>query len=311
MAGTGKRTTLLESLKAVAEARGVPFSIQMRSCEAAAATGDIAAAGSTEEGAGPGEDAGGFMYEYSLVHMGFDISRMSMKDKHILAPVLANLGQGSQVLAGEQGRGHRLLVLYHAHLLSSESVLLLQACLEQNEGDLSIWMTSEMPVPVRIRDWFVEIAVAGSDMAFEALGPAIKNWPDIFRQILDKWKKEPVPKLSDVKDVKVYVYEMLMRNLRWVEATHFLLDVVLTHEGLTEEERGKALSILAAAEATAAGITIPSYRIPILWESLLLQLRGIFWKPTVSGPQSDGTARPKRVGRARKTGVGAATSTVA
>jgi hypothetical protein len=183
--------------------------------------------------------------------------------------------------------------------------------LEQNEGDLSIWMTSEMPVPVRIRDWFVELPVAGNDMAFEALGPAIKNWPDIFRQILDKWKKEPEPKLSDVKDVKVYVYEMLMRNLRWVEATHFLLDVVLTHEGLTEEERGKALAILASAEATAAGITIPSYRIPILWESLLLQLRGIFWKPTVSGPQSDGAARPKRVVRARKTGVGAATSAVA
>ena len=164
MAGTGKRTRLHEALGALAAARGLPFTMQMRNLggDSGGSAGSIAEAGATEEGAGPDDgEAGDFQYEASLVHIGLDVARMSMKDKHILRPVLLKLGQGSQVLAGEQGRGARILVLYHAHLLSSESVLLLQACLEQNEGDLSIWITSELPVPQRVRDWFVEIPVAG------------------------------------------------------------------------------------------------------------------------------------------------------
>lgn len=331
MAGAGKKKKLQDALKAVAEKRGVPFSIQMRPLEVESA-GDVAAAGATEEGAGPGEGEGGFQYESSLVHIGLDIARMSMKDKHILAPVLVKLGQGSQVMAGEQGRGYRILVLYHAHLLSSESILLLQACLEQNEGDLSIWLTSELPVPNRVRDWFVEIPVAGEDRTFEtfrgALGKPSADWPDIFRAIVDKWRKGAPAKLQDLKEIKVFIYEMLMRNLRWVEVTHFLLDTILTHEELTVEERGKALEILASMEATAGGLTIPSYRIPILWESLFLQLRNTFHTapiPTipassVSSQQSDGVVpkgkgaaatRTQRVGRPRKTSVEAAGTQVA
>ena len=146
MAGTGKRTELMKALKGVADMRGVPFSIQMRI--------------DTDIGAGAeGDDApdtGQFMHEVSLVHIGLDVARMSMQDKNILRPIFAKLGKGSHVLVGKQGRGHRILVLYHAHLLSSESVLLLHSCLEQNEGDVSIWLTSELPTPYRIRDWFIE-----------------------------------------------------------------------------------------------------------------------------------------------------------
>ena len=157
MAGTGKKTQVHTALRALATLRGMPFSIQLKGLETGTTTGDVAEAGATDGGAGPEDTAGQVMMETSLVHIGLDIARMSMQDKHILRPILARLGQGSQVLAGEQGRGSRLLVLYHAHLLSSESVLLLQACLEQNEGDLSIWMTSEMPVSQRIRDWSITI----------------------------------------------------------------------------------------------------------------------------------------------------------
>jgi hypothetical protein len=244
-----------------------------------------------------------------------------------LRPVLTRLGQGSQVMAGEQGRGARILVLYHAHLLSSESVLLLQACLEQNEGDLSIWMTSELPVPQRVRDWFIEIPVAGEDHAFEAfqraavaagVTGAVINWPDIFRGMIDKWRASPRPRLQEVKEVKALVYEMLMRNLRWVEATHFLLDVLMSHADLTDGQRCAAMGALAGCEATGGGYTIPSYRIPILWESLFLQLRTIF-----ALPETDGTAAtpgaaaagspvpaavPKRTGRPRKRAEAAAAS---
>jgi hypothetical protein len=257
--------------------------------------------------------------------MGLDIARMSMQDKHILRPVLTKLGQGSQVMAGDQGRGARILVLYHAHLLSSESVLLLQACLEQNEGDLSIWLTSEMPVPQRIRDWFVEIPVAGSDNTFEAYRGTAEarpaNWPDVFRAMIDKWRASPTPRLQEIKEIKAYVYEMLMRNLRWVEAVHFLLDCVLDHPDLTPLERREALAALSACEATAGGYTIPSYRIPILWESLFLQLRSIFHTSeavaaaisaapsavSLSSQVADGggtSTRARRVSRTRKQPVG-------
>jgi hypothetical protein len=307
MAGVGKRTLLVNALKQVAQIRGVPFSIQMRSDNTS--SGDVVEAGATEEGAGPDSQVGQFMHETSLVHIGLDVARMSMQDKNIIRPIIAALGQGSQVLAGNQGRGHRLLVLYHAHLLSSESILLIHACLEQNVGDVSVWMTSELPVPQRIRDWFIEVPVAGTDRSFELYKGMTGgvNWPDLFRAIIEKWRSTPA-KLHDIKEVKTYVYEMLMRNLRWVEATHFLLDVVLDHDGITAEQRGAALAVLSKCEATGGGYTIPSYRIPIIWESLFVQLRSIFAlnvPPTV-----DGAARPRRAGKASKTRMGSGTTQV-
>lgn len=300
MAGTGKKTLLHNALKKVSEIRGLPFSIQMRGVGAVSSMGDVTEAGATEEGADPDDsNAGQFMMETSIVHMGLDIARMSMQDKHILRPILINLGQGSQVMAGEQGRGSRILVLYHAHLLSSESVLLLQACLEQNEGDLSIWLTSELPVPQRIRDWFVEVSVGGSDFSFEQfsrrIGKEPTSWSIIFKKILDKWRSQPPPKIQDVKEVKAFVYEMLMRNLRWVEVTHFLLDVILSHTDITERQRLAAIAALASCEATGGGYTIPSYRIPIIWESLFLQLRTIF-----TNSETDVAVSSKRTSKPRK-----------
>ena len=287
---------MLEALKGVASSRGLPFSIQMRS--------DTVAAEDDEE-------VGQFMHETSLVHLGLDVARMSMQDKNILRPVFAKMGLGSQVLTGQQGRGCRILVLYHAHLLSSESVLLLHSCLEQNEGDMSIWLTSELPVPQRIRDWFIEIPMAGIDRAFQKFSstldsaPKAIGWPDIFRALLDKWIAAPKPKIHDIKEVKSYVYEMLMRNLRWVEAAHYLLDAVLEHTGLSDEQRLNAVKILASCDATGGGYTIPSYRIPILWENLFIQLRSALSK--VSTVEVD--ARPKRaIVRRKKTVVNSSSS---
>jgi hypothetical protein len=300
MAGSGKKTLLHESLKKVSDMRGLPFNIQMRKTGGAGGGIDVIEAGATDEGADPDESTTGQLtIETSLVHIGLDIARMSMQDKQFLRPILMKLGQGSQVMAGEQGRGSRILVLYHAHLLSSESILLVQACLEMNEGDLSIWFTSELPVPQRIRDWFVEVSVSGKDYTFDTfsktLGGVSANWPTIFKGVIDKWLLSGVPKIGDVKEVKAYVYEMLMRNLRWVEATHFLLDTILTHPSISDSQRKAAISALADCEATGGGYTIPSYRIPIIWESLFLQLRSIF-----TNSESDVAVSSKRVSKQRK-----------
>lgn len=292
MAGSGKRRALRECLAAVAAKRGVPFSVSFRPIQPAAE--DTA---STEDEAP--QELGQMMMETSHVHMGVDVARMSMQDKQVLKPILAGLGQGSQVLAGSSGRAARILVLYHAHLLSSESVLLLQSCLELNEGDVSIWLTTELPAPQRIRDWFVEIPVAGPDRAlsaFRSSAGTFANWPDVFERLFASWVAKPRATIETVKEVKGFVYELLMRNLRWAEATHHLLDTILVSPSLTAEQRLAAVAVLAACDATAGGYTIPSYRIPVLWESLFLQLRNII-QPVKQG---NAPTRSRRVGRASR-----------
>jgi hypothetical protein len=203
-----------------------------------------------------------------------------MQDKNILRPVLTNYGKGSHVLAGEQGRGNRIIVLYHAHLLSSESILIIQSVLEQNDGDLSLWFTSELPVTHRIRDWFVEIPVSGSDKIydynfekFKKLKSNSVNWNNIFHEKIKNWIHAPLPNLKEVADIKGFVYEILMRNLRWVECTHFLLDVILEMKELNEKQKKLLLKVLANTQATGGGLTLPSYRIPIVWENLFINLR--------------------------------------
>lgn len=283
--GTGKRAQLLQHLQLVAKGRQLPFSLHTKFLQVGSATaGSTGEVDEADETTGERTtEAGQFAYESSVVHVGFDVSRMSMQDKNILRPVFLRLGQGSQVLAGPQGHGSRILVLYHAHLLSTESILLLQAALEQNDGDLSVWMTSEIPVPVRVRDWFVEIPVKGGDRQFEMYKQRISNvsedhiadWPDVFIRLFSRWLKHKngKPTLDDVPVIKSFVYELLMRNLRWTECVHFVLDALLLMPGLSWEQRQKALDVVAKCEGTGGGQTLPSYRIPILWESLFLQLR--------------------------------------
>jgi hypothetical protein len=311
MGGTGKKTLLHEALKKVCTSRGYPFSIQYKPIAAESTVGDVLSVGATEGGVGPEDsDMGQMMIETSLVHIGLDISRMSMQDKHILRPILAKLGQGSQVLSGSQGRASRILVLYHTHLLSSESILLLQAFLEQNEDDTSLWFTSELPVSQRIRDWFIEIPTGGPDRSVQAYRStsSLANWPDVFTALIDAWRLRPAPKLQEIKEVKAFVYELLMRNLRWVEATHFLLDVILNHTEITHDQRTGAVRVLASCEATSGGYTIPSYRIPILWENLFIQLRNIFYLK--EAPIVDAPPRAGRVSKSSKKSMGAARTKV-
>ena len=271
MAGTGKRRLLQAELKKLADLRKVPYTIQLKNINGSA-TGE-----QTEEE--EAEESGQIQYESSLIHIGFDIARMSMQDKQFLRPIFASLGKGSHVLAGEQGHGARILVLYHAHLLSSESIILLQSCLEQNEQDISVWMTSEIPVAQRVRDWFVEIPVAGTDRAYAAYvaksDGAVADWPNVFGTLCERWTQSPPPTIADVKHIKTFIYDLLMRNYRWIEAIHCIMDVIVGHPSMTEQQRLACLEVLAKCEATAAGYTIPSYRIPIIWEGLFIQLRNV------------------------------------
>jgi hypothetical protein len=280
--GSGKRTELHKALQQVANLRGIPFHIQNRQFHMQASksdTGQISTTVEDEGGDEGGSEKDSFPYEFSFLHIGFDIARMSMQDKIYLKPILQRWSSGSQVLAGQQGRGSRILVFYHAHLFSTESYFLLHSLLEKNFGDVSLWFTSELPVAERLRDYFIEVPVVQKLDFYTSAKP---SWHRIFYKILYQWSNKSKPKLSETNEVRAFLYELLMRNLRWTDCVHYLMDVIFVLP-LSFEKKAKLFAILANQEATAAGETIPSYRIPLLWENLFLEIRKAISKDEIDG----------------------------
>lgn len=271
---TGKKDQLHKALKHLADLRGLPFSIQTKQFSTTglqkSETGQISTTADDDGNDDGGYDKESFPYEFSLLHVGFDIARMSMQDKIYLKPILQRWGTGSQVLAGNQGRGSRILVFYHAHLFSTESYFLLHSLLENNYGDVSLWFTSELPVAERLSDYFIEIPVAKQP----SIVLSSPTWFDLFRKLLKEWSTKPFPKLQETNEIRSLLYELLMRNLRWTDCLHYLLDITLELP-LPSQKRRAVLAVLAEQEATSAGQTIPSYRIPLLWEGLFLKLREV------------------------------------
>lgn len=255
-------------------------------------TSQISTTADDDGGDEGGSEKDSFPYEFSLVHIGFDIARMSMQDKIYLKPIVQRWGTGSQVLTGTQDRASRILVFYHAHLFSTESYFLLHSLLEHNFGDVSIWMTSELPVAERLSDYFLEIPIASRRMDLTE-----PSWTAFFRKCLLSWSQRPKPKLSETTELRSLLYELLMRNLRWTDCLHHLLDVI-PEIPLSPEKRKAVLRILANQEASGAGQTIPSYRIPLLWEALFLEIRDAVSQETIDGGSSSGSETSGRTSKA-------------
>ena len=145
--GVGKRTQLLKALQQIATLRGVPFTVQKKFFQVAPNKGDgametYATSTEDEETTAAASEKNMLPYEFSYIHIGFDVARMSMQDKIYLRPILQRWGVGSQVLSGNQETASRILVFYNEHLLSTESIFLLHSLLEQCERDVSVWFTS-------------------------------------------------------------------------------------------------------------------------------------------------------------------------
>jgi len=213
----------------------------------------------------------GVPYETSLVHLGFDIARMSMQDKNYIASLLDRLGYGTEVAIGKKKQAvKRILVFYHAHVLSHDSILQLQMALEQHEGSLVIWCTSELPLPHELTDWFVEIPVSGKDMTLPVLrakyGKTLLDWGTYFDQLVSSWASKPMT-LDRVQEIRDWVYFCLQRNLRWQEVVHYMLDSVL-QSSLPPKTIERAVYSLSLQPSTGGGQTLGSYRIPIAWEQL-------------------------------------------
>ena len=275
--GTGKQTQVYKALQHVAQGRGVPFTLRkgiwsmetnkrlQRESEQTEAQQD------ETETPQQGE---GIPYENSLVHLGFDIARMSMQDKNYISSLLDRLGYGTEVVTGKKKQAvKRILVFYHAHLLSHDSVLQIQMALEQHEGSLVIWCTSELPLPYELVDWFVEIPVGGRDMTLPKLRQeygSMIDWVQYFDQMIVAWSAKTMT-LARIQEIRDWIYFCLQRNLRWQEVIHYILDSLLKNR-IPSKKIQKAVAAMIAQESTGGGQTLSSYRIPIAWEKLGIDL---------------------------------------
>jgi hypothetical protein len=270
--GSGKRQALQQQLQLWAESIGQLYVLKKQFWDAPSQGGE-----DENDEKDDSDEKALLPMEYSVVHWGFDVARMSLQDKQFIKSILQKWGRGSQVLGQGTGKNKRCLVLYHAHLLSSESILFLQAFLEENSEDSVLWLTSEHPLPSRLSDWCIEMAMPSQeDKSLLKLQRSVSNeyFITIEEEIIDIYKKwmSKRPTLGDVKEIRSIVYSLLHRNIRWIEGFHHWL-FALEKLPLTKEQKLKIALICKTQPFTGPGQTVPSYRIPVLWENYLINLR--------------------------------------
>ena len=302
--GSGKRHSLQAQLQGWAKSIGQIYVIKKQLWNAPLHSGDVDTAEVDEES----DEKALLPMEVSIMHWGFDVSRMSLQDKQYVKSIIQRWGRGSQVLSS--GHTQRCLVFYHAHLLSSESVLFLQAFLEENYQDTILWLTSEQPLPPRLADWCVEIPVAskGRDLSLEkvklsapptGLPNTIVTLEDEIILIYKHWLATPAT-LSDVKRIRNIVYGLLHRNIRWTDGFHqwmFALDCIT----LTQSQKSELSKICISQPFTGSGQTVPSYRIPILWENYLLFIRNALAYSEGEKPQVQASTGRRKIKQKKST----------
>ncbi len=285
--GSGKRTALNNFIEYTAEQLKIPYTIQTKRWSLAngsIATGNTGTEGSAEDDDDDPEDASkGIPYQASLIHRAFDVARMSLQDKNYVAGILSDYEGTSSVLLGCTGAAHQkhIVVFYHSHLLSDESLLLIQEALEKFPNTLSILMTSEFPLPVRIADLFFEIPIGGHDIAREELCkkwpkiPTIDSWTTFFDNAWESWAVME-PSVQSIIELRRWIYDCHLRNLRWCDFIQLLFETVLRHrDSLSADKYKRIIKRLASAEGGGGWSLLPSYRMPVAWEGVLLDVYNI------------------------------------
>jgi hypothetical protein len=300
--GSGKRTQLLQFLEKRATKHGVQFNVKDAVWYLTKPSNGSADPDEEDEEGGTSKT---IPYEESAIHMGFDVARMSMSDKLFLQSILGRwTGQQDVILSGTPTLPMRYLVLYHAHYLTDESTLQLQEALEQFPS-FAVLFTTELPVCPRLRDMFFEIAVpikspgdfitsvgehsspmvpyrelkeSGSSHSDKLLSnyiikanlPPTDVWATYFDQTIEAWSSSWTP--GRVQEVRNWIYCCLQRNLRWTDVIRHWIEAVYRASWMTPEKRRRIMRAIWRAESGSGWVLVTSYRIPILWESVHLQI---------------------------------------
>ena len=196
---------------------------------------------------------------------------MSMSDKIFLNSILQRWTGQDDVTLINTVLPTRYLVLYHAHLLSDESILQIQETLEKY-NNFGVLMTTELPICNRLSDHVLEIPVAGRDLLFEEYRtrwePDAKEdcWLTYFRQCFNKWSQ--LDSFQSITEIREWIYVCLQRNLRWTDILYYWIHIINETEWLNNYQKKKLWLYLASIESGGGWYLIPSYRIPIFWESV-------------------------------------------
>lgn len=288
--GVGKRTALLQYLRKYATSEGIPFQIKRKylmgkllntvsSTNGTAADDDSddddgPATTQTQDEGGPSPDGKSFPFEVSAIHQGYDIARMSLQDKNYIYTIFKNFTGSSYVLSKSN---YHFFVFYHAHLLSEESIIYIQEKLEQYSSSLRIFLTSNYPLPLRLADHFLEIGVSqGQNHLYKtvrALHPTAgqkPGWELWFKRTLEAWNTKAWS-TADIPAIRQWIYFCLQRNLRWCEMIEYWVGAIKESD-LPSEKKIALYRILTFAEGGGGWQIIPSYRIPLLWEYILLDI---------------------------------------
>jgi hypothetical protein len=268
--GCGKRTHLLQFLESMTQQSGLVFEMKYDTWYLNKPT-----ASSDPEEEDDGATGKSIPYEESPLHLGFDVARMSMSDKVFLQSILSRwTGQQDLCLIRSTVKT-RYLVLYHAHFLTDESVLQLQECLEQYEG-FAILLTTELPLCNRLRDFCFEIPVKGKDRLLEDYNqqqhyPQQNVWLEFFKLTLEEWATSTAD-MKFITELRNWIYICLQRNLRWTDMIMYWITAIYQTPWITPLLRARLLRILWNAESGAGWMLVTSYRIPMMWEHVQLEL---------------------------------------
>lgn len=292
--GCGKRTRLLDFLKKKCDKNGIDFRFMKgvwtinkngygSGSSTSSSTGN--GVGSINTGInnadeiigedGDEETAGKIIpYESSNIHLGFDVARMSMSDKGIIQSILYCWTGQVDVTLLKSNLSSRYLVLYHAHLLTDESILQIQECLEKY-SNFKILITTEMPICWRISDYVLEIPCSGDDILLRKFLKGQQQkwsdsyfqgdvWKEYFLRTADRWSQ--MDSFDVIADVRNWIYVCLQRNLRWTDVIQYWIEIVWEIPWVDEKNRSELFYFLSNFESGGGWNLIPSYRIPILWE---------------------------------------------
>jgi hypothetical protein len=282
--GAGKRTEVLKLLQDYATRINQPFTLQVKKWCLKSGEGEGNEISTTVEDSGAAaakDERKGLSYEVSRIHRGFDVARMSLEDKKYIQAILLTLQGTPDILLGGDESANHIIVLYHAHLLSEESVILLQEALELYHNTLTVILTTEYPLPHRLTDWFVDVPIAGGDRAYVTFREKSCNiipekgdaWIRFFKKTWDKWRAKKTPLgLSDIIEIRQWIYICRQRNLRWCDMIMYWLETVEENKGeLSSVEYKNILKILCGAPTGGGFIMLPSYRIEIAWEEFIMR----------------------------------------
>jgi len=270
--GSGKRTQLLRYLEGHAKRLGIPFRLKEAVWYLTKPSNGSADPDEEDE---DGATSKSIPYEESALHLGFDVARMSMSDKIFLQSILTRWTGQQDVTLASSAIATRYLVLYHAHYLTDESTLQLQEALEQSSS-FAVLLTTELPICPRLRDYCLEIPVTSdrdhllTQYVDKAKLPPTDVWTLFFAKTVEDWSSSWSP--GRIQEVRNWIYLCLQRNLRWTDVIQHWLKAIYASKWITEEKRRVLLKVLWQAESGSGWVLVPSYRIPILWESVHLKL---------------------------------------